>query len=89
MGEKLSHSLSHRIHSLFFKESGMNAEYDLIEVKPEKLPNLLDSLKSRGYLGVNVTIHIKRDLAYLDSLSDEALHRRGKHCLFFGWIHGI
>ncbi|NLW02800.1 MAG: shikimate dehydrogenase [Clostridiaceae bacterium] len=75
VGEKLSHSLSHRIHSLFFKESGMNAEYDLIEVKPEKLPNLLDSLKSRGYLGVNVTIPYKKEiLAYLDSLSDEALH---------------
>ncbi|HOQ76126.1 MAG TPA: chorismate mutase [Thermoclostridium sp.] len=75
VGEKLSHSLSPAIHSLFFKELGIDAEYDLIEVKPEDLPELLEILKSHGYLGVNVTIPYKKEIiGYLDSLSDEALH---------------
>ncbi len=75
VGEKLSHSLSPGIHSFLFKELKINAEYDLLEVKPEELTNLLDDLKSRGYLGVNVTIPYKKEiLAHLDSLSDEAVH---------------
>lgn len=75
VGEKLSHSLSPGIHSFLFKELKINAQYDLLEVKPEELTNLLDNLKSRGYLGVNVTIPYKKEiLAHLDSLSDEAVH---------------
>jgi len=75
IGEKLSHSLSPGIHSLFFREHGIDAEYDLIEAKHDELPGLLDSLRSRGYLGLNVTIPYKKEiLPYLDSLSDEAMH---------------
>jgi len=73
LGEKLSHSLSPEIHSEIFRKLGINASYNIIEIKPEKLPGVLDELKSRGYIGINVTIPYKKEIMeYLDTLSDEA-----------------
>lgn len=73
IGQKLSHSLSPRIHAFLFREMGIDAQYDLIEVQPGELPGLLDALKAQGYRGVNVTIPYKKEImACLDSLSLEA-----------------
>jgi len=74
IGEKLGHSLSPQIHSAFFAKLGISADYDLVEVAPGELPFVLENLKTRGYLGINVTIPYKTEIMkYLDEISREAL----------------
>ena len=75
IGEKLSHSLSVPIHLAFFREMGLDAAYDLIEIPKtdfaRRLPQVLDT-----YDGLNVTIPYKRDvmpfLRKMDPLAAEA-----------------
>lgn len=73
LGEKLSHSFSPEIHRLIFKELGIKAQYDLIELSKEKIPEIMDKIRNGEISGVNVTIPYKQEvMKYLDELSDEA-----------------
>jgi shikimate dehydrogenase len=65
VGEKLSHSLSERIH----KEFGLY-DYSLCEVNKQELDSLL---KARSFRGLNVTIPYKQTvIPYCDKLSKVA-----------------
>lgn len=73
IGEKLSHSLSPRIHELFFKKVKLDASYTLREVPNGQLAGLLDRLKEEGFAGINITIPYKTELmGALDYISHEA-----------------
>ena len=73
LGEKLGHSFSKEIHEIFFKLTGKEASYDMIERKPEELPGLLDEVKKGEYNGINVTIPYKIEvMKYLDEVSSIA-----------------
>lgn len=72
-GEKLSHSISPQIHSLFFKQMNMEAYYHLFEIKREDLKTAVEGLKVLGAKGINVTIPYKVDIMEcLDEISSEA-----------------
>ena len=71
IGYPLGHSLSPQIHSELFKSADINADYKLIEIKPEKLNSSFEELKKLG--GFNVTIpHKTNIIPLLDELSDKA-----------------
>lgn len=75
LGEKLSHSVSPRIHALILNHLGITGSYDLVETPRENLAVLLQSLRSNGMQGVNVTVPYKTDvMPFLDELSEEARH---------------
>ena len=61
IGEKLGHSLSRPIHEAIFREMGINADYQIIEIpKAEfstRASELLDTLD-----GFNITIPYKQDI---------------------------
>ena len=70
LGEKLGHSFSKEIHEIFFKLTGKEDSYNMIEKKPEELPELLEELKTGVYNGINVTIPYKVEvIKYLDEVS--------------------
>lgn len=72
-GEKLSHSLSPLIHSIFFNKMNMEAYYHLFELKREDLGDAVKGLKAIGAKGINVTIPYKVDIIKeLDEISEEA-----------------
>ncbi|MGL5353120.1 MAG: shikimate dehydrogenase [Clostridium sp.] len=72
LGEKLSHSLSPKIHDLIFKSIGISAGYKLFEVKKENLEKFAEGLKILNIKGSNVTIPYKEDvMKYLDEVSKE------------------
>lgn len=74
IGNPLSHSLSPAIHDLFFKKTGIDAAYELLEVPSEEFCGILDRIKKEGYSGINVTIPYKTQIMeLLDSLSQEAV----------------
>lgn len=71
-GYPLGHSLSPVIHRELFKLCGIDGEYKLYEIAPEKLSTELDCLKN-NLCGFNVTIPHKVDvIPFLDELNDRA-----------------
>lgn len=72
LGGTLGHSLSPKIHQLFFKYTAKKGEYNLIESDLQHLPSVMQILKSE-YVGCNVTIPHKINIVpFLDSISKEA-----------------
>ena len=75
IGEKLSHSLSPKIHKKVFKLLSIEGGYKLFEIPKYNIKNLGLSLKTLGIKGVNVTIPYKKEvLNQLDYISNEAKH---------------
>lgn len=73
LGNRLGHSISPQIHSLFFNLLGIDACYHLFEVRSTELVAALDGLKALGAVGANVTIPYKVSIMeHLDSLSQQA-----------------
>lgn len=72
LGGKLGHSLSPKIHELFFKYTGVSGTYSLLETELEALPERVQGMRST-YAGSNVTIPHKIDvMPLLDSIAPEA-----------------
>ena len=67
LGAKLGHSLSPQIHQEVFRQLGIGASYELIEVPAEKLADKVAELR-KTYRGLNVTIPHK--VAVMDSLDN-------------------
>ena len=73
LGEKLGHSYSKEIHEIFFKLTGKNATYELIEKEIDVLPAFIQELREGKFDGINVTIPYKTEIMdYMDSISDSA-----------------
>ena len=72
LGGKLGHSLSPQIHELFFKYTGIEGDYTLLETPQEELPKRMEELRA-NYAGSNVTIpHKLHVMPLLDSITREA-----------------
>lgn len=72
LGEKLSHSLSPKIHDLILKKVGISGGYKLFEVERNNLEDFSTGLKVLNIKGSNVTIPYKTDIIkYLDEVSSE------------------
>lgn len=72
LGGKLGHSLSPKIHELFFKYTGLEGNYGLLETALEDLPARVETM-SVTYAGSNVTIpHKIAVMALLDGIAPEA-----------------
>ena len=70
LGAKLGHSLSPQIHQEVFRQLGITASYELIEVSGEKLADKVEELL-KTFRGLNVTIPHK--VAVMQSLDQIAL----------------
>ena len=73
LGARLGHSLSPQIHQEVFRQLGIEATYELIEVPTEKLADKVAELRN-NYRGLNVTIPHK--VAVIDSLDYIAAEAR-------------
>ena len=73
LGAKLGHSLSPQIHQEVFRQLGIDATYELIEVPGDKLAEKVTELQ-RTYRGLNVTIPHK--VAVMESLHTVAPEAR-------------
>ena len=72
LGGKLGHSLSPKIHELFFKYTGITGSYELLETQLEALPARVEAMRST-FAGSNVTIpHKIAVMPMLDSIAPEA-----------------
>jgi len=65
LGWPVEHSVSPQMQEAGFREIGINARYELIEVPPEEIPTCLERLVAEGYQGWNVTVPHKEQVAAL------------------------
>ena len=80
IGYPLGHSLSPQIHKRLFELDGAEAEYELIEIPPEKLKDNFDFLKTLD--GFNITIpHKINILEMCDRLSPGAVRYGSVNCI--------
>jgi shikimate dehydrogenase len=75
VGWPIAHSLSPLIHTIWAKRAGLNAYYVPVPVEPDydSFARAMDSLRTIGFQGVNVTIpHKEHALRYADHTSPYA-----------------
>ncbi|MFP4021513.1 MAG: shikimate dehydrogenase [Halanaerobium sp.] len=73
LGKTLSHSISPSLHNNGFRDLGINAVYLMLETKEKDLKEYINSLKTLGFAGWNVTIPYKESIIpYLNGFSSLA-----------------
>lgn len=83
LGAKLGHSLSPQIHREVFRQLGITASYELIEVPGEHLAAKITELR-KAYHGLNVTIpHKVAVMESLDVIAPEAKAIGAVNTIFF------
>jgi len=73
IGFPVKHSYSAIMHNAAFKELGVDARYELFEVKPEELEGEFKRLVRQGVCGFNITVPYKEEIIkFLKDLDPEA-----------------
>ncbi|WP_026693925.1 shikimate dehydrogenase [Peribacillus kribbensis] len=73
MGDPIKHSMSPLMHNDAFRRNRIEADYQLIHVKPEDLGEAVNALKAEGAGGFNVTVpHKTAIIPFLDEMDDLA-----------------
>ena len=73
IGYPVSHSRSPVIHRLFAIQTKQNLQYELLQVKPEKLEGTISQFRRTGGKGLNVTVPHKNEVVTLvDRMSERA-----------------
>jgi shikimate dehydrogenase len=73
IGHPVAHSLSGAMQQAAFDAVGIDATYELLDVKPIDLPEAIGQLRTEDFLGANVTIpHKERVVPLVDRLTEEA-----------------
>lgn len=71
-GDPIDHSLSPKLHSLFFENCGIDADYYAAHINSDELEEAIEIVRSYAK-GVNLTIpHKKAVISLLDNISEEA-----------------
>lgn len=75
IGYPIKHSLSPWIHQQFFEATGINGNYSMIEIQPNKnFSESMKALKTMQLDGFNVTVPYKQKVMdYLDEVDEAAL----------------
>ena len=91
-GYPIAQSVSPTLHALAAKQSGLNLQYDKVEVKPEEFTEAVTQFFEEGGRGLNITIPFKLEAFELakDNLSPRAKAAQAVNTLWYedGAIHG-
>lgn len=83
IGYPVKHSRSPMIHNYWIKQHGLDAIYRIEEVTPEAFPDFIRSLRSRGYIGANVTVPHKQAVMTLTEPDERARGIGAANALWF------
>jgi len=73
MGNPIAHSKSPRIHAAFASQTQQDLDYSRILVEPGELKSAVDTFRSEGGRGLNITVPFKNDaFAISDSMTERA-----------------
>jgi len=67
------HSLSPAMHNAAFKAAGIDAKYEVCEIKPEDLDVFMNKVRGGAYAGLSVSLPYKEAvMGYLDGITRDA-----------------
>ncbi|MDR2933319.1 MAG: shikimate dehydrogenase [Oscillospiraceae bacterium] len=73
LGRSLPHTLSPQLHGALYDMTGHKGIYNVFEVEPQQLKDVIPAAKTLGIRGFNVTIPYKKDImVYLDAVDPMA-----------------
>ena len=73
VGNPIKHSMSPQIHSMWLKFHRINAHYNVLEIKENNLPELVEKMRRNELIGFNVTLPYKTVIQkYVDQLDESA-----------------
>ena len=73
IGNPIKHSLSPVLHNYWFDKYKIDAEYSIIEIEDNKLPTIVNKIKTKELRGINITLPYKQKIVpYLDILVNDA-----------------
>jgi shikimate dehydrogenase len=62
IGNPLSHSLSPIMHNYWLNKYNINAEYELLEIEEKEIENVINKIKDKEIMGINVTLPYKKSV---------------------------
>ena len=73
IGNPIKHSLSPVLHEYWFKKYDIDAEYKIIELADNALPEIVKKVKQGDYRGINVTLPFKQKIInHIDRIINDA-----------------
>ncbi len=83
IGNPIKHSLSPVLHNYWFKKYEIDANYSLIDVKVNELPDIVKKIKNKDLSGINITLPYKQKIVpYIDVLINDAKLTTSVNTLF-------
>ena len=83
IGNPIKHSLSPVLHNYWFKKYEIDADYSLIDVKVNELPDIVKKIKNKDLSGINITLPYKQKIVpYIDVLINDAKLTTSVNTLF-------
>ena len=73
IGNPIKHSLSPILHNYWFEKYKIDANYSIIEIEKSELPNLINRIKNKDLIGINITLPYKQIIVpHIDALINDA-----------------
>jgi len=73
IGNPIKHSLSPILHNYWFEKYKIDANYSIIEIENSELPKLIDRIKNKDIIGINITLPYKQKIVpHIDVLINDA-----------------
>ena len=73
IGNPINHSLSPLLHNYWFKKYKIDAKYSIINIEENKLESLINKIKDKTFIGINITLPFKQKIVpFLDEIINDA-----------------
>ena len=73
IGDPIKHSLSPVLHNYWFKKYDIDAEYSIIQVRENQIPKIVNEIRKRELIGINITLPYKQKIVpHVDLLINDA-----------------
>ena len=91
IGKPIKHSLSPTIHNFWIKKYEINAVYKKKEIEENQLSNVIEKIKTKEILGINITLPYKKKIFhFIDEVSKNAVESGAVNTVFLrnGKVYG-
>ena len=83
IGKSLKHSISPQIHHHWYDVNKIDANYELIEISENEIQSVIERIKKKDLMGINVTIPYKQTvIPFLDQIINEAKETQSVNTIY-------